>query len=417
MVKEPSSNTVEETDGIASNDLDEFVRRLKEMGTEFRRSAGPEDIAHLVMVERSGRGMAVAGWLTAGLRVNPVSVALLAGGQMSQWLLMHHISHKAYDNVEGVPRRFTSVVFGRGSRRPIDWLDWISPSAWHIEHDHAHHYHLGEDEDPDLLERNATRLINSDLDPRLKRAAFVSFAAVWKWAYYAPKTIGVERRRRDRKPTLDLPRNLVLLDPRTPVGRETWKRSILLNFGVRFVLVPAVFALAGKRVALRVLVNSLLAEVVANYHAFAVITPSHTAPDLYRFDGPGEGRGEFLLRQIVGTANYSTGTEWLDRSQMWLNYQIEHHVWPDLTMLKYREAQPRLEALCREFNVPYHQESLWGRVKKMFEVLEGRAVMKRADRAIDVVGMARRKKSGRSKTLHILAHHGRRPEGAEVFPL
>ena len=28
------------------------------------------------------------------------------------------------------------------------------PEAWNIEHNNLHHYRLGEDDDPDLVERN-----------------------------------------------------------------------------------------------------------------------------------------------------------------------------------------------------------------------------------------------------------------------
>ncbi len=61
-----------------------------------------------------------------------------------------------------------------------------------------------------------------------------------------------------------------------------------------------------------------------------------------------------------------------------LNYQIEHHVWPDLPMLKYRQAAPRLKAICARHGVPYVEEPLATRFGKLWAILMGDASMRRA---------------------------------------
>jgi len=40
----------------------------------------------------------------------------------------------------------------------MDWLDWMLPEAWNVEHKN-HHYSLNEIDDPDLVERNMDMLI------------------------------------------------------------------------------------------------------------------------------------------------------------------------------------------------------------------------------------------------------------------
>ncbi len=39
-------------------------------------------------------------------------------------------------------------------RRARQWLDWMLPEAWSLEHNALHHYRLGEEGDPDLVQRN-----------------------------------------------------------------------------------------------------------------------------------------------------------------------------------------------------------------------------------------------------------------------
>ena len=84
------------------------------------------------------------------------------------------------------------------------------------------------------------------------------------------------------------------------------------------------------------------------------------------------------MRQVLGSANYATGSDLGDYAHLWLNYQIEHHLFPDLPMLRYREIQPKVKALCARYGIPYLQEGVFTRAKKMIAVAVGRASMKRA---------------------------------------
>jgi fatty acid desaturase len=117
-----------------------------------------------------------------------------------------------------------------------------------------------------------------------------------------------------------------------------------------------------------ILVNRLLAEILTNLHSFLVIVPNHAGDDLWRFDRPTTNKGEYFLRQILGSANFRTGG------------QIEHHLWPDLPMAACARAQPRVRALCAQHGVPYVQQSVWRRVWKTMRVMVGQETMLRETR-------------------------------------
>jgi len=132
-----------------------------------------------------------------------------------------------------------------------------------------------------------------------------------------------------------------------------------------------------------------MAEVLTNLHTFCVIGPNHTGDDLYRFDDRPASRAEHALRQIIGSTNYATGGDLLDFAHMWLNYQIEHHIFPDISMLQVQRIAPKVRAICEKHGIPYVQESVFRRVKKMVDVTVGntsmhRGVTRRAD-ASDVL--------------------------------
>ena len=83
-----------------------------------------------------------------------------------------------------------------------------------------------------------------------------------------------------------------------------------------------------------------------------IIAPNHTGDDFYRFDKSLKNKTEFYVQQVTGSVNYLNGTDLKDFMVAYLNYQIEHHVWPDLLMLKYRQAAPQFKAMCQKHGVP-----------------------------------------------------------------
>ncbi|WP_224364712.1 fatty acid desaturase family protein [Hyalangium versicolor] len=349
-------------------DLESFHRELKSLREQMDASLGEADAAHLRKIERWGRLSTLVGVATCWLAPNPLSAAALSLGRSTRWLLMHHVGHRGYDRVPGVPVSRTGKGFARGKRRFVDWLDWMLPEAWIFEHNVLHHSHTGEEADPDLLERNAEGALRGSRWPLAVRYVLLGLLAfTWRASYYAPETLSALRRK-GRRQGASLSR------------AEIWElvvRCYAPYAGFYFVLFPALFLPLGLWAAFSVLCNSVLADLLTNLHTFLVVGPNHTGEDLYRFDAPPESRGARFMQQVVGSANYRTGGDLNDFAHLWLNYQIEHHLWPDLPMLKYREVQPKVKALCEKYGVPYVQESVWTRVRKMVDVVLGKASMRR----------------------------------------
>ena len=71
--------------------------------------------------------------------------------------------------------------------------------AWNVEHNQLHHYHLGEIEDPDLVEHNLAFLRVSSMAKPLKYLAVSVMACIWKWWYYSPNTYKVLTRINKRR--------------------------------------------------------------------------------------------------------------------------------------------------------------------------------------------------------------------------
>jgi len=351
-----------------------FFRELRALRAEVVASLGEEDIRHLRRTELYGRTATAIGLATAWVP-NPLSMAALALGRGTRWILMHHIGHRGYDAVPKIPPRFTSRVFAQGWRRFLDWPDWMVADAWKYEHNVLHHTNTGELRDPDLVERNTHWLRGLDLPESAKLAAVSVLAMAWKPFYYAPSTVQTWL---SRGASLAFTEEAQETPPR--YKRTLYLRCYLPYVLVTFVGLPALFLPLGPLAAASALVNSLGAEALTNLHTFLVVGPNHSGDDLYRFDAPASSKAEAAVRQVLGSVNYATGTELGDYAHLWLNYQIEHHLFPDLPMLRYRELQPKVEALCAKYGIPYVQDSLFTRVKKLFSIAIGKTSMKRASR-------------------------------------
>ncbi len=367
-----------------------FTRELDALRAEVERELSLEDFAHFRKIERWGRYASAVGYATAWLGPNPLSAAALSLGSTTRWAIVaHHVSHRAFDSIPGVPERYTSKGFAKGARRYVDWLDWIYPEAWHLEHNVLHHFHTGEAKDPDLVEHNAEALRRPGVSKALKLAAVGLYALTWKYTYYAPNTFQVMTRARgnrhqqacghvDEKGPEAQPHYLNAYDPRTSLGRGFWQACVLPYGAVRFVAIPLAFSLLGPWASFSVFCNSVFAEALTNLHSFLIIAPNHAGDDVCRFDGPRRNQSEFYVRQAKGSVNYTTGGDVRDFMQGFLNYQIEHHLFPAMPPRAYQRIQPRVEAICKKYNVPYLQEPLFRRVRKLVDIMTGASAMTRS---------------------------------------
>jgi len=350
-----------------------------------------EDFDHLLKLERWGRMFTFGGFalmviiIATGMTgfsfwlLAIISAVSMGIGNVARWAdVTHPILHGAYDKVPNIPYRYTKKGFATGVRRYIDWLDWIKPDAWAFEHNIMHHYHLGEADDPDNIEKNMVWLHDAKMPMFFKYAFVYIFAAVWKLAYYAPNTLrilGNKDRRKNKIPeTMDYE-----ISPFKPNGLKLWK-DYILPYGIfQFVLLPALFLPLGVDAAISALIILIMAEAYANFHSFAVITPNHSAEDIYQFSTPHKSQGEYYLRQIMGSVNYNTGTDFIDFCHGFLNYQVEHHIFPDKTHFFYQKSQPIIKDICKKHNLEYRQENVFKRFLMTVELMVGKTKVLRIE--------------------------------------
>jgi NADPH-dependent stearoyl-CoA 9-desaturase len=108
------------------------------------------------------------------------------------------------------------------------------------------------------------------------------------------------------------------------------------------------------------LAANFTANVVRNLWSHSVIMCGHFPEGVETFEKrsiEGESRGEWYLRQMLGSANIS-GSKAMHLLSGNLSHQIEHHLFPDLPSNRYGEIAPRVQALFEKYDLNYHAAPL-----------------------------------------------------------
>lgn len=125
-----------------------------------------------------------------------------------------------------------------------------------------------------------------------------------------------------------------------------------------YVVHPALSIVTGS--ALTTLAANFTANVVRNLWSNSVILCGHFPEGVETFEKrsiDGETRGEWYVRQMLGSANIS-GSKAMHIMTGNLSHQIEHHLFPDLPSNRYAEIAPRVQELFDKYDLNYHSAPL-----------------------------------------------------------
>jgi fatty acid desaturase len=130
-----------------------------------------------------------------------------------------------------------------------------------------------------------------------------------------------------------------------------------------YLLFPA---LTGPLFPLTFLGNAT-ANLVRNVWAFNIIFCGHFPADVETFtmeETEDESRGQWYLRQLLGSANI-TGGPLMHVMSGNLSHQIEHHLFPDLPARRYPEIAEEIREICERYGLQYNTGPLH---KQLFSV-------------------------------------------------
>jgi fatty acid desaturase len=316
----------------------------------------------------------------------------------SHWTTVsHHVSHGGYTAVADADadpdaknnknQKYNRFTYGVKLRRFYDWMDYILPEAWSCEHNIYHHYKLNEYNDPDNVQHNLVILRTMNAPLILKYGIIAFFAFTWRLFYYSSNSYKYYKATKLNYTMKEEDYKQMTLFGMVTNEWPSWISKveyftlvlcpILLYRATCFALIyifhayfPAIFTNAHLY---NVVLNYIMADLLCNVHTFAIIVPNHAGSDMYLYRTPVKGKSdEWLLRQCISSANYTSANNATDYLQGWLNYQIEHHLFPDLSAYEYQLMRPDVAAVCRKHGVPYVCENVLIRLWKTVKIMTGR---------------------------------------------
>ncbi|EIV95444.1 acyl-CoA desaturase [Frankia sp. QA3] len=341
---------------LSASDIEEFGRELDRLRAEVIASRGEDDARYIRRVIAVQRRLEVGG--RAVMFASLVPPAWLAGTAMlslakilENMEIGHNVLHGQWDWMRDPDIHSTTW----------EW-DFASPAdQWKHSHNYAHHTYtnvLGRDRD---LGYGMLRV--SPEQPwhpvYLAQPLYnLGLAAVFEWgiAIYDAEIDSAWRGERGWGETVG------------PLGQALRKAA---RQGLKDYVA---FPLLGGPAFLPVLLGNLTANVTRNVWAHTIIICGHFPAGARTFteeEIAEESRGEWYLRQLLGSANIS-GPAVLHLLSGNLSHQIEHHLFPDLPSNRYAQIAPRVRDLCERFGLPYTTGSLprqtasvWRRIARL----------------------------------------------------
>ena len=142
-----------------------------------------------------------------------------------------------------------------------------------------------------------------------------------------------------------------------PLGEVTLIiAGIGIYLGILFAFLPA------WQAVLFIIVHRGLAGL----HMGAVFAPNHKGMPVLE---PG-AKVDFMRQQIL-TSRDVIRNPVIDYAYGGLNYQIEHHLFPNMPRNRLKDARPVVKAFCRDRGIPYHETGFWRSHQEILGYMHG----------------------------------------------
>jgi linoleoyl-CoA desaturase len=341
---------------LTKSEVAELGRELDAIRDEILATRGEDDAAYIKKVIAVHRGLEVGG--RAALMVSILPPAWLAGTAalsaakiLENMELGHNILHGQWDWMRDPDISSTTW----------EWDSVIPADGWKRTHNDIHHTWtnvVGKDRDVGYT------LLRMSEEQRWKKRHLAQplynlvLAPVFEWGI-ALYDLELDEMQRGRKSKADVLKSL------GGMVRKATKQA-----AKDYVLWPLLSGPSAVPAAL----GNLTANVARNVWSHTIIFCGHFPDGAEQFTEDqieGETRGDWYLRQLLGSANIE-GSPLFHVMSGNLSHQIEHHLFPDLPSNRYAEIAPKVRALCERFGLPYttgpltrQYASTWARIFRL----------------------------------------------------
>lgn len=253
--------------------------------------------------------------------------------------VMHDANHNAYSKNKTINVLIGKVMYFLGG----------NDTNWRVQHNVLHHTYtnvsgMDEDIDSGILMR---------FSPEQKRRSGHRFQFIYAWFLYGLMTLMwvltkdykqyARYKERDLFKTQGLTNRRVLTE---------MILSKIVYFAVLLAL-PIIFSSAAWW---QTVLFFLLMHFIAGLILALIFQPAHVIPES-SFPAPdsnGNIENDWAVSQLLNTANFAPKARVFSWYVGGLNYQIEHHLFPNICHVHYRKISSIVRQTAFEYNLPYY---------------------------------------------------------------
>lgn len=259
--------------------------------------------------------------------------------------IMHDANHGSYSKNQKVNKSLGYLINIIGG----------SSVNWKIQHNVLHHTYTNiHNHDEDL---NADPLMRFSPDQKRRKAH--KFQQLYAWFLYGLITISWSI----KKDFIQLERykGKDLLKTQGITYKKAFFRLVLAKiFYYSFILVlPMIFSSQAWWITL---IFYFVMHFACGVLISVIFQLAHVVEDA-SFPKPSETgtiENNWAVHQLYTTANFAKKNFLITWFVGGLNYQIEHHLFPNICHIHYRKISKIVKNTAREFQLPYHESSFFG---------------------------------------------------------
>jgi linoleoyl-CoA desaturase len=283
-------------------------------------------------------------WILMGLGMSGIGLSV-----------MHDANHGSYSKHKGV-NHFIGLIINFVGGYQVNWK---------IQHNVLHHSYtniLGLDDD---ISKNGTLR----LSPDQKKSPTYKYQV-----YYAPFLYCILSLYwflgKDIEQTFKYGKENLLEQQGISAGRAAVEIFFAkLGYLGLFVISPIYFS---PLAWWQTLLGFLLMHAICGLLLALVFQCAHVLEETDFFVPPTEGSLEncWAIHQMKTTANFANDNRMLSWFVGGLNFQIEHHLFPNICHVHYKDISKIVKSTAAEYDVPYNQHSTFaGAIRSHFRVL------------------------------------------------
>lgn len=274
-------------------------------------------------------GLVLLMWCIMGIGMSGIGLSV-----------MHDANHGAYSKNDKVNKVIGKVLVILGG----------NDVNWKIQHNVLHHTYTnitGLDEDiepPEAILR---------FSPNKRRTALHKYQHIYAWFFYGLMTMfwfiskDYKQARRYKK--------MGLIESQSITYTNHWITIIVgkIIFAFMFIVLPIWLCDAPWYISILGITIMLF---ISGLTLGAIFQPAHVVPtsNYPMPDSSGNIDADWAVNQLYNTANFAPKARLFSWYVGGLNYQVEHHLFPNICHVHYRKLAAIVKETTLEYKLPYH---------------------------------------------------------------